>query len=239
MKPGQGLKALGTTLIFAGAAIAGMLINSPRGKADDGEEGNDSRIERGFAIAPVPLNLEGKNRALVGLGSYIVNAQADCNGCHGTGPATEFVRGGNPYFGQPEKVNPATYLGGGRDFGPISGPPSPHIIARNLTPSTKTGLPEGDHTFPEFLEILRTGKDFDHLHPNCSMTVTTNCFPAVPPFDGDLLQIMPWPIYQHMTDHDIRAIYEYLKAIPCIQGNYPGPVGVQANIPAEPADRCM
>jgi hypothetical protein len=71
------------------------------------------------------------------------------------------------------------------------------------------------------------------------MTVTTNCFPAVPPFDGDLLQIMPWPIYQHMTDHDIRAIYEYLKAIPCIQGNYPGPAGVQANIPAEPADRCM
>ncbi len=35
---------------------------------------------------------------------------------------------------------------------------------------------------------------------------------------------MPWPIYGNMTDHDIRAIYEYLKAIPCIQGNYPGPV---------------
>jgi hypothetical protein len=29
---------------------------------------------------------------------------------------------------------------------------------------------------------------------------------------------MPWPIHQNMTDHDIRAIYEYLSAIPCIEG---------------------
>lgn len=55
-----------------------------------------------------------------------------------------------------------------------------------------------------------------HLHPSCSATVTTNCLP--PPFDGDLLQIMPWPIYHHMTDHDLRAIYEYLRAIPCVAG---------------------
>jgi hypothetical protein len=41
-----------------------------------------------------------------------------------------------------------------------------------------------------------------------------------------------------MTDRDIRAIYEYLKAIPCIQGNYPGPGGVGI-IPSEPANRCQ
>jgi hypothetical protein len=166
---------------------------------------------------------------LVGLGSYIVNAQADCDGCHSAGPRTEFAMGGNPFFGQPEKVNPATYLGGGRDFGELVPPPgigSAHIISRNLTPTPKTGLPEGDHTFEEFLTILRTGKDFDHLHPTCTGAPNPGCVPK--PFDGDLLQIMPWPIQQHMTDHEIRAIYEYLKAIPCIQGNYPG----------EPADRC-
>jgi hypothetical protein len=39
-----------------------------------------------------------------------------------------------------------------------------------------------------------------------------------PPFNGDLLQVMPWPIFQDMTDHDLRAIYEYLKAIPCNPG---------------------
>jgi len=48
----------------------------------------------------------------VGLGSYIVNAQGDCNGCHSAGPATEFAVGGNPYFGQPTKINPATYWAG-------------------------------------------------------------------------------------------------------------------------------
>ena len=222
---------MGATTVFTVVLVAGRLLISPRGRADDSGENSDSRIERGVDIAPVPLNLEGKNRALVGLRSYLVN-QGGCDDCHDTGPAAQFARGGNPFFGQPKQVNPATYLGGGRNFGKISGPPSPDIISRNLTPSTKTGLPEGDHTFEEFLTIFRTGKDFDHLHPNCSALVTTNCFPTNPPnppFNGDLLQIMPWPNYQELTDHDIRAIYEYLTAVPCIQGNYPG----------EPADRCQ
>jgi hypothetical protein len=201
---------------FIGIVIAGLSIQSPRVKADEGNNGNndDSKIQIGFAIAPVPLNLAGKDRALVGLGSYIVNAQADCDGCHSAGPATEFSPGGNPYFGQhPTKVNPATYLGGGRDFGPFPSPASPvHIFSRNLTPD-KTGKPEGGHTFEEFRQIIRHGKDFDHLHPTCP-TNAPNCLP--PPFDGDLLQIMPWNIYQNMTDHDIRAIYEYLSAIPCL-----------------------
>ena len=119
-------------------------------------------------------------------------------------------------MGQPEKLNPATYLGGGRDFGAFPAPNSPlHIISRNLTPN-KNGLPEGGNTFSEFLTIMRTGADSDHLHPNCSAMVTTNCLQ--PPFKGDLLQIMPWPNFQHLTEHDLRAIYEYLSAVPCIAG---------------------
>lgn len=242
MTKGQRLKALCVTVACIGLAMAGMLVNSPRGKAEDRGGESDSRIEKGFEIAPVHLNMAGLNPALVGLGSYIVNTEG-CNDCHDTGPRNQFAPGGNPFFGQPKRVNPATYLGGGRNFGPISGPPSPtmapvDIVSRNLTPSTKTGLPEGDHTFEEFLTIIRTGKDFDHLHPNCSATVTTSCLPANPPFDGDLLQIMPWPNFKDLTDHELRAIYEYLKAIPCVQGNYPGP-GVHGNFPAEPADRCQ
>lgn len=240
MQTGQGLKALGTAVIFAGAVIASLLLSSPWGRADDREEEKDSRIEQGFDIAPVHLNMEGLNPALVGLGSYIVNTEG-CNDCHSAGPATQYAKGGNPFFGQPKKVNTATYLGGGRDFGPTSGPPSPHIISRNLTPATKTGLPEGDHTFQEFLTIMRTGKDFDGLHPRCSATVTTNCYPQNPPnppVDGDLLQVMPWPNFKDLTDHEIRAIYEYLKAVPCVQGNYPGPAGAAAGIPSEPANRC-
>jgi hypothetical protein len=58
----------------------------------------------------------------------------------------------------------------------------------------------------------------DHLHPTCPANTTdmTNCIPA--PFDGNLLQIMPWPTYQNMSDDDLRAIYEYLSAIPCLEG---------------------
>ena len=216
MTSGLRLRFMGATLAVVGLALAGITFSSPRGRVQDQGDTSDSRIEQGFEIAPVHLNLEGKDRALVGLGSYIVNAQGDCNGCHSAGPATEFARGGNPYFGQPETINQATYLGGSRDFGPYPGPGSPvHIISRNLTPD-KTGLPEGGHTFEEFVQIIRTGVDKDHLHPTCSATVTTNCLP--PPFNGDVLQIMPWPIYKNMTDHDLRAIYEYLSAVPCVAG---------------------
>src|SRR2546425_4037726 len=84
-----------------------------------------------------------------------------------------------------------------------------------LTPD-KTGLPSGGDTFEEFRQIMRTGVDFDHLHPTCPGVPDATCVPA--PFNGNLLQVMPWPNFQNMTDNDLRAIYEYLRAIPCIEG---------------------
>ena len=78
----------------AAAVLASSFFMAPRLHAD--EDGEASKIRQGFAIAPVPLNLAHKNRALVGLGSYIVNAQSGCNGCHSAGPQTQFVPGGNP-----------------------------------------------------------------------------------------------------------------------------------------------
>ncbi|HYL35327.1 MAG TPA: hypothetical protein VEV17_05400, partial [Bryobacteraceae bacterium] len=65
-----------------------------------------------------------------------------------------------------------------------------------------------------------------HVHPSCSSSVTTNCLP--PPFNGALLQVMPWPIFQSMTIDDLRAVYEYLSAIPCLEGG-----------PGEPPNRCQ
>ena len=213
-------QALGTIAGFAAFVFAGTLISSPSLRADDDDHASsdEARIEQGLQIAPVHLTYAKEDRKLVGLGSYIVNV-FDCNGCHSAGPQSEFAVGHNPYFGQPKADNPATYLAGGRDFGAISAPPSPHIVSRNLTPD-RSGLPEGGATFAEFYETIRHGIDHDHLHPNCSATITTNCFPhgpGLPPFNGDLLQIMPWPDYQDWTDRDLRAVYEYLKAIPCVQ----------------------
>jgi hypothetical protein len=209
---------------FGAILLAGMLSSSPRIRAtdNDDEDRNESRVQRGLDIAPVHLNLEGRNRALVGLGSYIVNAHVPCNECHGAGPAiNQFLPGQNPYFGQPAVINPATYFGGGRDFGAIA-PGAAHIISRNLTPD-KTGLPVGGHTFAEFVQIMRTGVDLDNLHPACPTgIVNASCVPA--PFRADLLQTMPWPGLSHLTDHDLRAIYEYLSAIPCVAG------------PAKPSD---
>jgi hypothetical protein len=202
-------------VFVAVATLAGMLVGSPGTRADEhGSDSTDSRVRRGLEIAPVPLNLAGKDRGLVGLGSYLVNITSGCDDCHTASPETQFAPGGNPYFGQPMVVNQSTYLGGGRDFGPLI-PGTPHIVSRNLTPD-KTGKPVGGRSFAEFREIVRTGVDLDHLHPPCSSTITTGCLPK--PFDGNLLQIMPWPSFRFFSDHELRAIYEYLSAIPCIEG---------------------
>jgi hypothetical protein len=238
MTQGQRLKVLGATITFAGVALA-MMLRSPGAQAQDGQNNDEeSLIHIGFKIAPVPLNLEGKNRDLVGLGSFIVNAQADCNGCHTAGgpPNFNYAAGGNPYFGQKTVVDPTVYLSGGTNFGPVGTPTGPlgyagpNMITRNLTPDN-TGRPEGGHTLAEFKEMLRNGIDFDHIHPICTaaqlaqIEATTDpnaplpvCIPATMgnSVDGDLLQIMPWPVFHSMTDHQIEAIYEYLSAIPCI-----------------------
>ena len=217
------LRTAAVLTTFSAIVLTGLVLNSSPSRADSNNSSDEgSQIQIGFAVAPVTLNLVGKNHDLVGLGSFIVNVQADCNGCHTTNPGTAY-RGNPNLFAPPsttahqvKKVNPATYLAGGQDFGPFPAPNSPlHIVTRNLTPDD-TGMPEGGHTLTEFKQIMRTGIDFDHLHPTCAPNTpqTSSCIPY--PFDGSLLQIMPWPAFQSMTDHQLDAIYEYLKAIPCI-----------------------
>jgi hypothetical protein len=87
-------------------------------------------VRQGLVIAPVPLDLKGKNRALVSLGSYLVNAASGCSDCH-TEPA--FVPGDNPFNGEPEEINASVYLAGGRAFGPF--------VSANITPNA-TGRPD-------------------------------------------------------------------------------------------------
>lgn len=231
----------GTIAALAVIMLAGTSIKPPRAQANDDD--TDSRVEIGFKIAPVPLNLEGKDRALVGLGSYLVNAIGDCNGCHTAGgpPNFNYAPGGNPYFNQKTVVDPTVYLSGGSDFGPVGTPTGPNgyqgpdMITRNLTPD-KNGRPEGGHTLAEFKKIFRHGTDFDHIHPTCTAAQITEiesggtpvCIPSSPdnPVDGDLLQIMPWPTFANLSDRDIHAIYEYLSAIPCIDNTTsPPPAG--------------
>ena len=145
-----------------------------------------SHIAIGANIAPVELNMTGLNPALVREGSYIVNAHGGCNDCH-TNPS--YVDGGNPFLGEPEQINTDCYLAGGTPFGPF--------VSRNLT------LVPERRTLAQFKEVMRTGRDFRFGQ-------------GMPPDDTPILQVMPWPVYGKMTDRELEAIYEFLKAIPRI-----------------------
>jgi hypothetical protein len=178
---------VGLVVVLVGPnVIPGFSTADAVAAAPEKDELSASVIQRGFEIAPVTLDLKGKNRALVGLGSYIVNTSG-CNDCHTNPP---YADGGDPFAGQPEQINVPCYLSGGMDFGPFR--------SRNLTPDSN-GLPAG-LTLEEFIHVLRTGED------------TTS--PFNPPFDNGLLQVMPWPVFGKKTDRDLTAVYEYLSAIP-------------------------
>jgi hypothetical protein len=82
------------------------------------------------------------------------------------------------------------------------------LRSRNLTPRAN-GLPAG-RTLEQFKTILRTGR-----YPN-----------------GQILQVMPWPVYGKMSDNDLEAIYEFLSAIPSVPNN-PRPPGCP--VPPPPA----
>jgi hypothetical protein len=149
------------------------------------------RVDQGLEIAPVALTFRNKDRDLVGLGSYIVNAQAACADCHS---CPTYTPGHNPFTGGDGQINPVNYLGGGVPFGPI--------ISANITPDA-SGKPAG-LTFEEYLQLIRTGRD--------------------PHEDDEILQVMPWPVFRNMTDHDILAIYTYLSSIPHAEpGSCSGP----------------
>jgi len=139
-------------------------------------------------VLPITLNLAGKPASAVNmayLGSYIVNAQSGCANCHSC-PA--YQAGHNPYKGQSKVFNAASYLAGNvrvTGGGIVA-------LSANLTPDA-TGKPAG-LTLAVFKDALRAGHD-----------------PDVP---GSLLQAMPWPFFGMMSDYDLNAVYEYLKAVP-------------------------
>ncbi len=174
------MKAKNLMIPFALTGIVLAMASTSEGQrpAQDTEA---ARIQQGFRIAPVPLRAARLDKNLVGLGSYIVNAQTGCNDCHTNPP---FAAGGDPYQGERKRINAAHYLAGGTSFGPFLSP--------NITPDSD-GLPAG-LTFPEFRSVMRSGHDPDE--------------------PGRLLQVMPWPIYGEMSDRDLKAVYEYLRAIP-------------------------
>ncbi|WP_306597717.1 hypothetical protein [Geothrix sp. 21YS21S-2] len=192
----SGLNRTSVRVGLAMALAAGLGVYTSASDHEGGER-EESLVRRGFAMVPkgVTLDMRGRNHALVGLGSYIVNT-GGCIDCH-THPT--YMPGGNPFAGQPEVVNSAQYLSGGQQFGPFT--------SANLTPDN-TGRPAG-LSLSEFVNLMRTGVDPD-------WTPASN--------RPKLLQVMPWPAFGKKSDRDLAAIYEYLSAIPSLPNNpNPGP----------------
>jgi len=190
------------TTVFAISFVIAALGVQPKRVAAAEPDDNESKIQAGFNYARsqgITLNLAHKNRGLVGLGSYLVNAVGGCNDCHTAPPYTQ-----DPYafLGAPKQVNVACYLAGGTPFGP-PGPGTP--VSRDITP-WEDGKPAG-LTLEQFVHVIRTGEDPDN--------------------PGHVLDVMPWPVYQAMTDRDLQAVYEYLSSIPAIDANICG-------VPSEP-----
>jgi len=179
-------------VLLSAIVLVTALSNSSTGQDDNtGAKAEKKRVLKGLEIAPVRLSFREKDRDLVGLGSYIVNAQAACGDCH-TCPT--YAPGHNPFQGGDGQINSTNYLAGGVPFGPI--------ISANITPDA-SGKPAG-LDFDEYLELIRTGHDPDE--------------------PGEILQVMPWPIFRNMNDRDILAIYTYLSSIPHAEpGNCTGP----------------
>ena len=178
-------RSMKIAVLLTAFVLVTVLTNSSTGQNNDqGDErakAEKKRIQQGLEIAPVNLTFRNRDRDLVGLGSYIVNAQAACADCHS---CPTYAAGHNPFQGGDGQINATNYLAGGVPFGPI--------ISANITPDAN-GKPAG-LDFEEYLELIRTSHDPDD--------------------PDEVLQVMPWPIFRNMTDHDILAIYTYLSSIP-------------------------
>ena len=72
----------------------------------------------------------------------------------------------------------------------------------NLTPDPETGL--GKWTFRNFKDTIRTGRHMGRGRP------------ILPP--------MPIPMYKHMTDDDLEAVFSYLQTIPAVKNRVPEPL---------------
>lgn len=76
------------------------------------------------------------------------------------------------------------------------------FLGPNLTPDKKTGL--GKWSEDEIVTAIQTGKT---------------------PEGRELAPIMPWRDFAHMTKADAHAIAAYLKSIPVVDHQVPGPFG--------------
>lgn len=155
-------------------------------------------------------------------GKYLVTI-AGCNDCHTplkagpNGPEPDFTR---MLSGHPQDIvmPPAPALPEGpwavtaaATNTAWSGPWGVSFTA-NLTPDPETGL--GRWTLRNFKDTIRSGR-----HQGRGRLI-------LPP--------MPIPMYKHMTDEDLEAVFAFLQSIPAIRNRVPEPLPPAVSAAATP-----
>ena len=150
--------------------------------------------------------------AQVERGAYLVKIMG-CNDCHTPfkmgpkGPEPDMTRmlSGHPQdmvMPPPPALGTGPWLWAGAATNTAFAGPWGVSFAANLTPDRETGL--GTWTDSTFIAALRTGKHEGQGRP------------ILPP--------MPYPMYRHATDEDLRAVFAYLQSLPPQKNRVPQPV---------------
>jgi hypothetical protein len=176
-------------LLMAGVGVAAVLALASSGRtvlSNDRDGHDESRDESRIrkGFEVSPVKLTYHPRNRRWVGLGSYIVNAQ-GACNDCHSCPSYAHGGNPYAGEKTLINSANYLAGGVGFGPFT--------SANLTPDA-SGKPYG-LSFRDFLQVMHSGHN-----------------PSDPP--GEIVQVMPWPVYGNMTDHDLRAVYEFLRAIP-------------------------
>jgi mono/diheme cytochrome c family protein len=162
-----------------------------------------------------------QDAAQVARGKYLVTTSG-CNDCHTplkpgpNGPELDLDR---MLSGHPEHLvmppvprlpeGPWQFVVAGTSTA-YAGPWGVSFTA-NLTPDPDTGL--GRWTFQNFKDTIRTGR---HLGRG-----------------RQILPPMPIPMYKHMNDEDLAAVFAYLQSIPAVKNRVPEPRPPLETIAAE------
>nr|CAL58680.1 cytochrome P450 dependent monooxygenase [Sorangium cellulosum] len=148
---------------------------------------------RGFAIQPLaePAGLRDMTeeaRRQYGRGSYLVNAVAGCNTCHGNSGAVATPPG--------NKLDTANYLAGGRVFFIGDGLDATYGVRRTMG-ANLIGEENGYKApFETFFSVMTEGKQVDQ--------------PGAPVVGYP----MRWNAFRNMTRDDLEAIYAYITKAP-------------------------
>lgn len=92
------------------------------------------------------------------------------------------------------QIIPEVAFGGGREF---MFPDKSVLRSSNISPDLETGI--GKWTEEQFVARFKTYADSSYVTPNVA--------------PGEFNSIMPWTMYGHMKDEDLKAIYAYLKTV--------------------------